>query len=96
MAIILPMSDGPKKTLCSVCKKRTATRLCDFPIGTSRYVGHPPRGQMREAKKHSVAWKKVEMSKTITCDKPLCDKCAIKVHENFDLCPSCRAKILEK
>lgn len=85
MPTIIPFLNGP---ICSVCHKRQATRLCDFPIGTTHYIGHPPRAQMFEAQNINIAWKKVEMDKTITCDKPLCDECAIKMGNQIDFCPN--------
>ena len=78
----------PTGTICSVCHKRQATRLCDFPIGTTHYIGHPPRYLMQQAQNANIAWLKIEMSKTITCDKPLCDICAIQISNNIDFCPT--------
>lgn len=95
MATILEPKATSSDPRCCICNKRVATRLCDFPIGTSRYIGHPPKSQLQEAKRLDVAWKKVEMKKTITCDKPLCDKCAIKINGNVDICPACKDKILK-
>ena len=88
MATVLSPIAKSDTPLCSVCKKRPATRLCDFPIGTSQYIGHPPRIQMQEAKQYDVAYKKIEMSKTITCDKHLCDQCTVQISSGFDFCPS--------
>lgn len=88
MATILTPAFASNAILCSVCKKRPATRSCDCPVGTSRYIGHPPRIQMQEAKQYDVAYKKIEMSKTITCDKPLCDQCTTQISSGFDFCPS--------
>lgn len=85
MNTIIPFPTG---LICTVCHKRQATRLCDFPIGRTHYIGHPPRSQMSEAQNANVAWKKVQMDKTITCDKPLCDECAIHMQNNIDFCPT--------
>ena len=74
--------------ICSNCKKRIATRLCDFPIGISRYIGHPPRSIMERSGNYQYAFYKVEMSHTITCNRPLCDQCAIKNGKEIDFCPS--------
>lgn len=82
MSNILPF--GP---LCSNCKKRVATRLCDFPVATSRYIGHPPRSEMLRSQTVTYAFYTVRMSKTITCDRPLCEKCAVKNGKNIDFCP---------
>lgn len=83
----IPIQDK-SDVLCSICKKRPATKLCDFPIGRSRYVGHPPRHLMEQAKRSDVAWKEVCMSWTITCDRPLCSECAISMSDEIDFCPS--------
>ena len=73
---------------CSHCHKRPATRLCDFPIGRAKYIGHPPRSQMLQSQMNNVAFSEVKLSRTITCDKPLCDECAVKVGSEIDLCPT--------
>lgn len=77
-----------KNPLCSICKKRPATKQCDFPVGTTHYIGHPPRYQMQQAQNTNIAWKKVEMNKIITCDKLLCDECAIIMGNGIDFCPT--------
>ena len=65
--------------LCSVCHKRPATKLCDFPIGTIRFVGHGPKWY-KEGYDPRINPKRV-----ITCDKPICDKCSVK-SGCFDFC----------
>ena len=94
MAVTLPMNEITG-VLCSVCRKQPATKLCDFPIGRSRYVGHPPRYQMEQAKKMDTAWKEVRMSWTVTCDKPLCAACAISMNSEIDFCP-CHIEEMQK
>lgn len=74
--------------ICTMCKKRPATKLCDFPLHKSRYVGHPPRHLMQQAQSTAYAFKEVKMSWTITCDKPLCDRCAISMNADIDFCPT--------
>lgn len=59
---MMPIIPFPVGAICSVCGKRKATRLCDFPVGKSQYIGHPPRYLMQQAQNASVAWLKVEMS----------------------------------
>ena len=83
MAVVSPFEAAP---LCSVCHKRPATKLCDFPIGRTHYVGHPPRYLMQQAKSANVAWKKVDMYRTITCNKLLCDACSIQMGNDIDFC----------
>ena len=79
--------------LCSFCKKRPATKLCDAPIGTSRYIGHPPRYLMQKAKNYNTAWLNLQMQKTITCDRRICDHCATQVAAGIDYCPKCMERI---
>ena len=79
--------------LCSHCRRRPATRLCDAPIGRSRYIGHPPRSLMQKAKMWDIAWAKVEMESVITCDRPICENCATQVAAGIDYCPECMNRI---
>lgn len=79
--------------MCSHCGIRAATRLCDMPIGRARYIGHPPRHLMEKAKSYSNAWVKVEMERTITCDRPICKECATQVAADIDFCPDCMEHI---
>lgn len=91
MAITIPYTTPIKTTetlICSICNKRPATKLCDFPLCKSRYVGHPPRHLMQQAQSSAFAFKEVKMSWTMTCDKPLCDQCAISMNQDFDFCPT--------
>lgn len=85
MGVVSPFEAAP---LCSVCRKRPATKLCDFPIGHAYYIGHPPRYLMQQAKSVDVAWKKVDMHRIITCDKLLCDECSIQMGNDIDFCPN--------
>lgn len=95
------MAIEPKQTIfesirCSYCKRRPATKLCDAPIGHSSYVGHPPRSEMEKAKRWDTAFHKVEMIKTLTCDRPICDQCATEIHPGIDYCPICMEGIRTK
>lgn len=76
----------PRKRLCAVCKKREATVLCDAIIGTSRFAGHPPRSHIHQHGENMFS--DVPMQKNITCDLPMCGKCATKVTPYMDLCPT--------
>ena len=62
------------KTRCGICKKRVATRLCDFIVD---YL--PP-----------INFRKYEDFKNQkllqTGDMPLCDQCA-KDYNGYDFCP---------
>lgn len=77
---------------CIFCGK-SATRLCDAPIGRGHYLGHPPRHLMFKAKFYENAWAKVDMDWVITCDKPMCDECATRICADIYFCPDCVRKI---
>ncbi len=83
----------PKKKKCSCCKKRLATRLCDAPIARARYIGHQLRFEILWTEKCEVDFNKVEMSHTITCDRPICDNCSTRVSDGIDYCPECLRRI---
>lgn len=80
-------------TLCSYCKIRPATQLCDAPIGKSRYIAHPPKSHMKKLHNARYAFVKVEMEKVITCDRPICEICATRIAAGVDFCPTCMEKI---
>ncbi len=82
--------------LCSYCRKRLATKLCDAPIGTARYIAHPPRTMMQKAKSFSTAFLTVKMKWTETCDMPICDECATEISRGIDYCPRCMERIRQK
>lgn len=65
------------KNPCQVCKRKESTRLCDKVIGEFRYAGHPPRTQMAKGN--------YEMSRVVTCDRPLCDDCAIHINTEVEV-----------
>lgn len=58
---VIACTRGRERRLCSVCKSRAMSKLCDFPL----------RGERAGA----------------TCDRDLCDRCAVHVGPNRDLCP---------
>lgn len=79
--------------LCQFCGKRPATRLCDAPVGYTRYIGHPPRHLMQKAQSWDIAWSHVSMCEIVTCDRYLCDRCAVNVGVDIDYCPDCVKRI---
>lgn len=81
------------RNMCSYCGIRPAKRLCDAPIGSSHFIGHPPHSEIMKAKDSYVAFHTVYMSKTITCDRPICEKCATRIAADIDFCPSCMERI---
>lgn len=80
------------KDRCSFCS-RPATKLCDAPVGRSYYVGHPPRSLVEAGKMRDVYWKKVDNGWVRTCDKPICDRCAVSIAPEIDYCPDCVRRI---
>lgn len=74
--------------LCVFCKRRKATRACDFPVGRAHYVGHPP-------KIGGIIPPGVPMSYTMTCNRLMCDKCAMNIAHEIDFCPRCAARLRE-
>lgn len=64
---------------CVFCGK-PATKLCDIIISVQRYVGHPPRV-------NGIIDPETPMEYKHTCDKPMCEKCAVHLNDNFDICP---------
>jgi len=77
--------------LCSVCGKKQATKLCDAPIKRMHWVGHPPRSSAVFLPT-KIVWE-TPMHYTITCDRPLCDKCAVSIFPEIDYCPDCIRRI---
>lgn len=60
-----PPKDKPAK--CSVCKKRTSTRLCDGPLETPvQRVADPTGGHPGRL---------FPIRAQVTCDAPLCERC---------------------
>jgi hypothetical protein len=67
------------KNICEECKKREATRLCDYIKSEWQWCGHPPKydnGKLNTDR---------QMSGTHTCDAKLCDKCSTRIGDN-DYC----------
>ena len=71
--------------LCEHCRKREATKLCDFPLSRIEWVGHPPKinGEYIGP-----------MAKTLTCDRKICDQCATSSESGIDFCPACVEKMI--
>lgn len=87
--------DFKEEQLCAICKKRVATKLCDAPKGRMHFIGHPPRYLMEKSHHSDVAFLTVQMHRVMTCDKPLCEKCAVSIFPEVDYCPMCAEKISE-
>lgn len=87
MDSVIDITGGP----CAICGKRPATRLCDGPIRTIRFVGHPPRYLAAYRPDH-LLW---NIPRVITCDTPMCDVCAVEIVPGVDYCPKCITRIKE-
>jgi len=64
---------------CSICCKRPAKYLCDMPIGIIKHMHLTKDNSFKEY--------------TITCDKPICEKCAIEVNRGIHFCKRCFEKL---
>lgn len=79
---------------CPFCGKRRATKLCDAPTARYHFIGHPPRASI--SRDMTGRWFfSVPMEGVYTCDRPICDECAVTVGPEIDFCPRCidRTKI---
>lgn len=66
---------------CSICGKRQATFLCDMPIGRIKNL------HIKNDNKNSFkGW-------TVTCDRAVCEKCAIEVNSGIHFCKHCLSKL---
>lgn len=84
----------PDKPRCQFCKKRTATKQCDMPIGRKKNLHISETIKLPEGAYVKVTdYEKSFKEYTLTCDKYLCDKCATSISKEVDFCPSCMKKI---
>lgn len=72
--------------ICYFCKK-TATKLCDFPLGYPHFAGHTPRG----LEVYDADGDEITADIATRCSRPMCDDCATKIfeHGEIDFCPFC-------
>ena len=75
--------DLANKRLCFFCGKRIATKLCDAPLAVIKWCGHPPRYMTQNR-----PWE-YPREVVATCDRFLCDKCAVDMGRGLDFCPLC-------
>lgn len=67
---------------CSICHKRQATLLCDMPLGLEKTMHMRLENGLTD---YENSFKEF----TITCDKPICEKCAVEVNPEIHFCKSC-------
>lgn len=65
---------------CAICKKREATKLCDYIVKYDNSIIFF-RNQKLFEKVNSPGYKHD------TCDLPMCDDCAKNVGHHVDFCP---------
>ena len=75
--------------LCVECKTRVATLQCDFPVARGHFCGHPPKVNGVVDLKEPMAW-------TYTCDRPMCEKCAIDMDKGIHICTKCCTKLSKR
>lgn len=71
---------------CNICRKRQAIVLCDMPVGTAKTLHVRMKNGMTD---YEDSFKKY----TITCDRQVCEKCAVVVDSNFHFCKRCYLKL---
>lgn len=71
---------------CNICRKRKATLLCDMPVMIYK----------------NMHWKNQDGTTdyvnsfkqgTFTCDRQICEKCAIEVNSGIHFCKICYSKL---
>lgn len=72
-----------KKTKCGICKRKIATRLCDFVVEYRNPTFFRTYEDFSEQELHG------------TCDFPMCEDCSEKYHEIYDFCPH-HAELLDR
>lgn len=63
------------QTKCGICKKKVASRLCDFVVEYRRPVFFKNYEDFKEQELHG------------TCDFPMCEDCTNSFNEIYDFCP---------
>ena len=64
----------PFRNVCPICKKKEATKLCDYVIDYLQPHFYRSRLDSRNSLKYE------------TCDLPMCEECAVN-HLAYDFCP---------
>lgn len=79
---------------CSICGRGQGTILCDMPIGTVKNlhiskIEKLPDGSCVRVTDYNNSFKET----TLTCDRIVCEKCAIEISSNIHFCRNCFEKI---
>ena len=79
----------PPEERCQICGKRKAELLCDMPKGRAKML-HIKNPDLTTDYKNSFK------SYMRTCDKRICDKCAVDLGNDIHFCKGCMNNILKK
>jgi hypothetical protein len=71
---------------CSICKKRQATLLCDMPMGKIKNLHIKLPNGLTD---YENSYKEY----MDTCDREICDKCAVEVNPGVHFCKICMSKL---
>ena len=74
---------------CIICKKRQATLLCDMPVGRIKNMHFKLPNGLTD---YENSFKEY----TNTCDREICEKCAIEVNSGIHFCKICLSKLKGK
>ncbi|WP_409229177.1 hypothetical protein [Gudongella sp. SC589] len=71
---------------CDICKRRQATLLCDMPIMINKSLH-------RKKPDGTTDYENSFKEYTQTCDREICEKCAIEVNSGIHFCKICYSKL---
>ena len=72
--------------ICSICHKRQAKYLCDMPVGRIK-TSHLKKSNGVTDYENSFKWS------TYTCDREICEECAISLGNDIHFCKECMERI---
>lgn len=79
----------PSEERCEICRKKKAEFLCDMPKGRAKMLHiKNPDG--------TTDYKNSFKSYMRTCDKRICDKCAVYLGNDIHFCKNCVKQILNR
>ena len=76
----------PENERCDICRKRKAKYLCDMPTFRSKTL-HIKKENGVTDYENSFKWH------THTCDKKICEECAVGLGGDIHFCKDCFEKI---
>lgn len=79
----------PSEERCEICRKKKAEFLCDMPKGRTKILHiKNPDG--------TTDYKNSFKNYMRTCDKRICDKCAVDLGNDVHFCKDCMEKIFKE